>query len=214
MVFDDTLPGEYRDPNVGPAGRSRLSTPRSVLKPLRPSPAHKGRTAKPPQERAAPVRTPRRAGQSHGGGHSAHLTHAKKGTQLGQTQHKPRGEIKVPAGRVLVDADHIVELISPYTGERLLQINGQLIPVGHHPKADGKLKILEVTHGARHRRGQILSVSGSTATVRFGDTPDSPVFTLTVSPVITAAVLASATMAGVALWADNDPSDMLITTVL
>jgi hypothetical protein len=226
MVTDGSDGGGYTAPDINPVGpggglHPRLRSPRSVFKPL-PGvsgrqlrlkyPRARQRQPKAPHERPAPKpKKPKPA--SHAGGHTAHAT---GGTKAGQTQsaqhHRASGAVKIPAGHILINAEYIVDLIDPFTGDRMTQVGGMLIR-GHHPKADGKLPLSATPHAARQHRAQILSVSGSTATVRFGDTPDSPVYTVNVSPAIAGSVLASATMAGVALWSDSDPSDMLITTV-
>jgi hypothetical protein len=117
-------------------------------------------------------------------------------------------------------------LSTPATGPILAFAFGNLYPLvppgshnptlGHHPRADGKVAQPSTRHQAVHRRGQILSYNSATntAVVRLGDTPDSPTVSIPVSPMISAAVIGSATMAGVTLWTDSDPNDALITAVL
>ncbi len=216
MVMNDGSDGGYSSPDIPPVGPGggfpRLRSPRSVLKPMPGIVGRKSRTLKQPHEKAAPKpKAPKRP--KAGGGHSAHKTGGPKANKAQSTQHhKAAGEVRIPAGSIFINSEYVTDLIDPFTGDRLTQIGGLLIR-GHHPKADGKLPLAATPHAARQHRAQILAVSGSTATVRFGDTPDSPVYTVNVSPAIAGSVLAAASMAGVSLWSDADPDDMLITTV-
>lgn len=151
---------------------------------------------------------------SHGGYHSAQRTPAHAGGQT-QALHRPRGEGGLPPElRELVNEITGV-LSSPITGPVLGFAYGSSYPLGHHPRADGKQHAPSTQHQGLARRGTIVSYDSvtNTAVVRFGDTPDSPTIAIPVSPMISSAVAASATVAGVQLWNDADPTDALITAV-
>lgn len=219
MVMDDGPDDSgYSSPDIPPIGPGggfpHLRQPRSVLRPMPgvSGSKRKGRQPKAAHEKPAPrPRAPKRP--KSGGGHTAHATSGPKAAKTQSSQHhKANGAVKIPPGWIFINSEYVTDLIDPFTGDRLTQVGGLLIR-GHHPKADGKLPLAATPHAARQHRAAILSISGSTAIVRFGDTPDSPVYTVNVSPAIAGTVLAAATMAGVALWSDSDPSDMLITTV-
>lgn len=159
------------------------------------------------------LRRPRTSGND--GHHSAQRTPAHAGGQV-QALHRPRGEGGLPPElRELVDEVSGV-LGSPVTGPVLGFAYGSSFPLGHHPRADGKQHAPSTQHHGLTRRGTIVSYDSTTntATVRFGDTPDSPTVTIPVSPMISSAVIASATAAGVQLWNNADPTDALVTTVM
>jgi hypothetical protein len=133
-----------------------------------------------------------------------------------QELHRPRGAGSLPPELRQLAAEVSGVLSSPVTGPVLGFAYGSSFPLGHHPQADGKQHVPSTQHQGIARRGTIVSYDSATntAVVRFGDTPDSPAVAIPVSPMISSAVAASATVAGVQLWNDADPTDALITAVL
>ncbi len=211
-------PNEYPTTEGASGGtRRRLSAGHGPYAPLsRPSRRRVQTSAVPQRLPGGPGRAPRQPRTSgHDGYHSAQRTPAHAGSQV-QALHRPRGEGGLPPElRQLVDEVSGV-LSSPVTGPVLGFAYGSSFPLGHHPRADGKQHAPSTQHQGLVRRGTIVSYDGATntAVVRFGDTPDSPAIAIPVSPMISSAVAASATVAGVQLWNTADPTDALITAVL
>ncbi len=196
------------------------------------TPISKGTKAPKPSRSPQPctARAPRGAGTraaNPGGGHSA----AKTSGASQASSHASRatvtiGHTRMPEQLAQIYYSQVGVLATPATGPILAFGFGQMFPLappsgqnpqlGHHPRADGKATQPSTRHQAVHRRGQIISYNSATNTalVRLGDTPDSPTVSIPVSPMISAAVIGGATMAGITLWTDSDPNDALITAVL
>ncbi|GEM_PF-2370147 len=216
-------PNDYPTTEGASGGeRRRLSGPRGPYEPVS-RPPRTRRTADPsslshrPSSRAAgPGRGPRRPKVSaNDGQHSAHRTPAH-GAGHAQELQRPRGAGGLPPELRQLAWEMNGVLSSPVTGPVLGFAYGSSFPLGHHPRADGKQHAPSTQHQGLARRGTIVSYNSTTntAVVRFGDTPDSPAIAIPVSPMISSVVAASATLAGVQLWNDADPTDALVTAVL
>jgi len=226
------VPGGQYPATEGSTGqRNDLVTPHTVFRPVSGSgPSRRGRYPRRERtggaiqsrggihsvrQRAQIVRPPRQArGSHHDGKHTAHRTAAHHAAHTAVAHH-PAGEPRVHES--LHQLRLRLEQSSAHhsTGRSFGAALGHTVPLGHHPQADGKPHTPSQVHNGLIKRGTILSYNSATntATVRYGDTPDSPVANIPVSPLITATQLNAATMAGVHLWSSDDPTDALITTV-
>ncbi|HZQ35764.1 MAG TPA: hypothetical protein VFD32_07515 [Dehalococcoidia bacterium] len=208
-------PNDYPTTEGASGGtRRRLSAAHGPYAPLsRPSRRSIQTNALPRRLTGGSGRPPRTS--SNAGYHSAQRTPAHAGGHV-QALHRPRGEGGLPP-ELRELADEVTGVLSsPVTGPVLGFAYGSSFPLGHHPRADGKQHAPSTQHQGLARRGTIVSYDSgtNTALVRFGDTPDSPTIAIAVSPMISSAVAASATVAGVQLWNEADPTDALITAVM
>ncbi|HLZ69577.1 MAG TPA: hypothetical protein VKV26_06650 [Dehalococcoidia bacterium] len=212
-------PNDYPTSEGASGGlRRRLSGPHGPYAPV----SRPRRTRRPSEAASLPERGsrhsrgPRRPRTSRNdGGHSAQRTPAHGGGHA-QALHRPRGEGGLPPELQQLAWEMNGVLTSAVTGPVLGFAYGSSYPLGHHPRADGKQHAPSTQHQGLARRGTIVSYNSSTntAVVRFGDTPDSPAIAIPVSPMISSAVAGAATLAGVQLWNNADPTDALITAVL
>jgi hypothetical protein len=200
------------DPNAGSGGglpgRSRMS--RSGLSPAR------GRLTLPVRSGRIGHSVNPRTGNRSSGGHSARRTAAHSDGFSAGPPGAQSGSPSVAEQLLRRLYEGSLALVSPTTGAGFGYGFGSVSTLGHHPHATGKPTTHPTPHQGHTRRGTIVAYNGggNTATVRFGDTPDSPTLSVPVSPMIGAAVMAAATMAAVQLWDSTDPTDAMITAVL
>ncbi|MHB8575375.1 MAG: hypothetical protein ACYDCQ_08590 [Dehalococcoidia bacterium] len=219
MVYDDSLHTRFQGSpgsrgKTGPVGSTRKKGPGSRGgKPRVPGKAG-GRKTGPGSRGGKPKPPPK------GRGHAT--SHPKKTTPHGSSPHptshtRKSGAQQVPNTDQLASALAGPQLLGRHKGAGLGHtgaLHGQQL--GHHPQASGKLDAVSARHLGMKRRARIISYNSTTntATVQYGDTPDSPLVNIPVSAAITAAEMGSASMAGIDLWDDTDPTDAMIAVVL
>jgi hypothetical protein len=223
--FTPSFPNDpgYQDPGDGqplyptaadyPTRRRFGASPSSHFKPV------VGTTKGTKPRKPKPPRTSKRAyaGQTNSqprqAGHSATRTHTPA-LARGHAKPAPRS-IDEQLLNVYNDLYWAV-LIPKALGAGYGYANGHITRPGHHPQATGRIRsAADLAHHGLARRAVILAYNSGTgtATVRDADAPDSPPYTVRVSPAVTGAI-ASASEAGLTLWDTGDPNDLLISTVI
>lgn len=223
--FTPSFPNDpgYQDPGDGqplypttadyPTRRRFGASPANRFKPV------VGKTKAAKQSKPRPARMPRR---THVKSAAAHLRRAGHTATRTHTPALARGHAH-PDPRAIDDQLltfyndlYWAAIIPKALGAGYGYANGHITRPGHHPQATGRIRsAADLAHHGLARRAVILAYNSGagTATVRDADAPDSPPYTVRVSPAVTGAI-SSASEAGLTLWDTGDPNDLLVSTVI